>query len=211
MNSVKPWLDKVGKFSVEHVPCPHFSQAVNLSEARKGVIHTTEGGSVDGAMGVFKSHYAPQFLVGPGRILQLVQVGTIGAALVTHNFDTLVQVEVVGFSKTSLWLPDPEVLEPLAALMALCQTEYSIPLFHPWPDGDYGANGSHRTAGKWAKVPGWYGHGDAPVPDTHWDPGALEWTKVFAAARLNVELLVATRWTPPVAPARLCKAEGAKS
>lgn len=207
MNVVKPWLDRVGKFQVEHISCPHFSQGVNLAEARTGVLHTTEGSTAEGALGVFKQHFAPQFLVGPGRIIQMVQVGTIGAALRTHNFDALVQVEIVGFSKTSLWLPEPATLEALAALLATCQQEYGIPLSHPWPDGDYGAGGSHRGAGKWTRVAGWYGHGDVPLPDSHWDPGALEWTKVMEAARANLEILHGPAWSPPVPPARLCVEE----
>lgn len=43
MNQVKPWLDKVGSFQVEHLPCPHFSQGVELAAPRTGVLHTTEG------------------------------------------------------------------------------------------------------------------------------------------------------------------------
>lgn len=206
MNQIKPWLNTVGKYAVEHVPCPHFSEAVNLASARTGVLHTTEGSTADGALGVFRQHFAPQFLVGAGRIIQMVQVGTIGAALVHHNPDTVVQIEVVGFSKQELWLPDEETLDPLAALLAVCQTEYGIPLAHPWPDGDYGANNAHRSVGKWGRVAGWYGHGDVPLPDTHWDPGALQWTKLFERARGMTDILHGPGWIPPIEPARLCAA-----
>jgi hypothetical protein len=52
-----------------------------------------------------------------------------------------------------------------------------IPLVHPFPDGDFGLAGSsrrntHRKAGKFGKIAGWYGHGDMPDPDVHWDPGS---------------------------------------
>jgi hypothetical protein len=75
-------------------------------------------------------------------------------------------------------------LDALASLMNVCWHEWGIPLVHPFPDGDFGLAGSsrrntHRRAGKFGKIAGWYGHGDMPDPDVHWDPGALEWSKVF--------------------------------
>ena len=204
--SVRPFLETAGRFTVEQSPCPHFSQPVNLSGPRTGVIHTTEGDSIDGALSVFKQHFAPQFLVGPSRILQLVQVGTIGAALVTHNSDAIVQIEVVGFSKQTPWIFDDATLEPLAALLATIQHEYGVPLHHPWADGDYGLYGDnpHRHAGKWGVEAGWYGHGDVPEPDEHWDPGALQWSVLFAKAASLAGGITAPAWSPPAEPPRPC-------
>ena len=203
--SVKPYLDKVGKFTVEQLPCPHFSQPVNLNSPRTGVLHTTEGGW-DGSIGVFKSHYAPHFMIGAGRIAQLVQVGTIGAALVTHNWLALVQVEVVGFSKETPYMFDDATAEVIAAFMAECHSEYSIPLSRPWADGIYGkatANDPHRAENKFGRIAGWYGHGDMPSPDSHWDPGNLEWAKLFSAA-MAMEEAHADPTPPPIAPVRPC-------
>ena len=97
----------------------------------------------------------------------------------------IVQIEMIGFSKEKPWLPDDETLAALASLMAVCADEYGIPLEHPWPDGDFGKAGKnpHRSSGKYGKVPGWYGHGDCPSPDTHWDPGNLKWTEVLGMAK----------------------------
>jgi hypothetical protein len=209
--TIKPWLDKAGAFTVEHIPCPHFSQPVALDSARTGVLHTTEGGW-EGSLGVFKSHYAPHFMVGMDsslnkvRIAQLVQVGTIGAALVTHNWLAIVQVEMIGFSKETPWTPDDETAQALASLMAVCKAEYGIPLVHPWADGDFGRAGDnpHRHAGKWGIVAGWYGHADCPSPDTHWDPGNLQWSKILAAASAMTGVVDAPAWTPPPPPPRPC-------
>lgn len=205
MTQVRPYLEMAGRFTVEQIPCPHFSQPVDLDAPRTGVVHTTEGHWDDG-LAVFKTHFAPHFLVGAGRIAQLVQVGTIGAALVTHNDHAIVQIEVVSFSKQTLWLPDDTTTEALAALMATCQREYGIPLSHPWVDGDYGLYGDnpHRHAGKWGVVAGWFGHGDVPSPDDHWDPGALEWSRVFAHAAGMTDVTTAPAWTPPQPPVRPC-------
>lgn len=209
---VKPWLDAVGKFTVEHIGgIPHFNQPVDLAAPRSAVLHTTEGSTIEGAMGVFRQHFAPHFVLGKStdggvKILQLVQIGTIGAALVTHNDHAIVQVEMAGFSKETPWLPDDETADALASLMAACQREYGIPLTHPWADGDFGLAGDnkHRSAGKWGVVAGWYGHGDCPMPDTHWDPGALEWSKIFARAAAMTDETSAAPWTPPAEPARPC-------
>ena len=202
--SVKPWLDQAGKFTVEHIGgIPHFNTPVLLESPRTGVLHTTEGGWA-GSLAIFKEHFAPHFLLGfdadakKVRIAQLVQVGTIGAALKANNNRAIVQVEMIGFSKEQPWLPDDETVEALASLMAVCLAEYAIPLHRPWADGDFGSfgNNPHRTSGKYGQEAGWFGHGDCPNPDTHWDPGNLRWGDVLARAQKIADGLGA-----PVAPA----------
>jgi hypothetical protein len=188
---VKPWLDQAGTFPIVHIGgIPHFNEAVNLDAPRTGVLHTTEGGWI-GSLAVFKQHYAPHFMLGFNadagkvQIAQLVQVGTIGASLRANNAKAIVQIEMIGFSKTTPWLPDDTTLLALASLMAICEREYGIPSSRPWPDGDFGAAGNnpHRDSGNFGKIPGWYGHGDCPSPDTHWDPGNLKWNEVFTRAQ----------------------------
>jgi hypothetical protein len=191
MGNVTPWFTQAGKYKIEHIGgIPHFNIAVDLAAPRTGVLHTMEG-DFDSGLAVFKQHYAPHFIVGPGRIAQLVQIGTIGAALVTHNDHAIVQIEVAGFSKETLWDFDNSTTDALASLMALLQRELGIPLFHPWPDGDFGRYGDnpHRHAGKWGVVAGWYGHDDVPSPDVHWDPGNLEWSKLLAKASSMTDIL----------------------
>jgi hypothetical protein len=150
-------------------------------------------------LAIFKQHFAPHFMLGfdadaqQVRIAQLVQVGTIGAALKAHNNQAIVQIEMIGFSKENPWLPDDDTVAALASLMAVCASEYGIPLAHPWPDGDFGKAGAnpHRSSGKYGKLPGWYGHGDCPSPDTHWDPGNLEWSVVLGKAKQIADDLAA--------------------
>lgn len=202
--SIKPWLDQAGKFPIEHIGgIPHFNTPVLLESPRTGVLHTTEGGWA-GSMAIFKQHYAPHFMLGfdgdakKVRIAQLVQVGTIGAALKANNNRAIVQVEMIAFSQEKPWLPDDETAEALASLMAVCLIEYDIPLHRPWPDGDYGKFGDnpHRKSGAYGKEAGWFGHGDCPNPDTHWDPGNMRWSLVLARAQQIADTLAA-----PVAPA----------
>ena len=102
------WLTKAGTYTVEKMPMPHLSTAVDLAKPRVGVMHTTEGG-FDSALSVFRQHYAPHFMVGTDskghtRILQFVPLGTMASALQNHtggvetNRWAHVQIELVGRS-----------------------------------------------------------------------------------------------------------------
>lgn len=191
--TITPWITKAGKYPVAHTPCPYFKgEAVRLDVPRAGILHTTEGGW-DGSMGVFRRHFAPHFVVGldshkKPAIAQLVPVGTIGAAIVTHNNLAVVQIEMVGYAQDKPWLPDAETLDALASLMLTCRDVWGIALAHPWKDGDFGraSDNPHRHSGKLGTFCGWLGHGDCPLPDSHWDPGALKYSMVFARA-LEIE------------------------
>jgi hypothetical protein len=214
--SVKPWLDQAGRFPIDHIGgIPHFNQSVLLDAPRTGVLHTTEGGWA-GSLAIFKQHFAPHFMLGfdaaaqKVRIAQLVQIGTIGAALKAHNDQAIVQIEMIGFSKEQPWIPDDDTLEALASLMAVCASEYAIALSHAWPDGDFGKAGSnpHRASGKYGTVAGWYGHGDCPAPDTHWDPGNLKWSVVLDRATQILGTLGAPR-PPSAGPAAMAQARRA--
>ena len=209
--TVLPWLAKAGRFDVEHVGgIPHENASADFTAPPAAVLHTTEGGTIEGAMSVFRTHYAPQFVLGKDatgkvRILQLLQVGTLGLALEKHNALALVQVEMAGFSKETLWLPDDETGEALASLMAACKAEYGIPLSHPWADGDFGLAGyntPHRHSGNFGKVAGWYGHGDIP-DNQHWDPGDFRWSVIFTRAGAMPHASAAPTIAPP-APPRPC-------
>ena len=206
---LRQYLDKAGAFPVEQIPCPHFAQQVDLAAPPAGVLHTTEGNWA-GSLAVFKSHYAPHFLLGfdetdkKVRIAQLVPVGFIGAALVTHNWLARVQIEMIGYSQEKPWAEDDPTMTALASLMAVCQAEYGVPLTRAWPDSVYGrANAAdpHRNGGQFGKVAGWFGHGDCPSPDQHWDPGAFEWSVAFTTA---AQIEAGIPCPPPPAPSRPC-------
>ena len=211
--AIKPWLDQAGKFPVEHIGgIPHFNEAVPLGAPRTGILHTTEGGWA-GSLAVFQQHFAPHFMLGfdaqaqKVRIAQLVQVGTMGAAIKAHNNQALVQIEMIGFSKELPWLPDADTLEALASLFAVCAREYAIPLTRPWADGDFGKAGKnpHRSSGNYGTVAGWYGHGDCPSPDTHWDPGNLKWGVVLERANQILGTHGGGPASPPIGPIAMAR------
>lgn len=178
------WLTSACGHKVEHIPCPRPGQRVTLTAPPKGVLHTTEGSTVEGALAVFRQHYAPHFTVGVdrkgrGRILQHVPLGEMAAALENHpggvetNRVVRAQIEVVGFSKKTQWLPLQPTLGLLAKLLAELQAA-GIQLRHPYVK---------RDPQRWTVSNGWVGHVDVPE-NVHWDPGQLNYQRLFRLARL---------------------------
>jgi len=177
----KGWLTRAGKFRVEHYPCPNPGASVDLAAPPKGILHTIEG-SLESGLAVFRQHYAPTFTLGRDqrgkvRILQLVPLGTMGAALehsgnVETNSVCRVQIEIAGFSKHTLWLPDAGTVMALGALMKTLESVAQIPLRH---------SPINRNVLGWEKLAGWFGHADVPQ-NTHWDAGRIDYKALFAVA-----------------------------
>lgn len=195
---MKGWLAKAGPYKIERIPCRDYAGDVDVSAPATGVLHTTEGGSWDGLIAEFKGKFAPHFLVGPGRIAQLLPLGRAAAAL-KHpdgapptNGIARVQIEVIGFSQTKPYSFDLRTRDALAMLLAVLSDSSvaGIPLARPFTD-DMPAQPwattsfPRRLVGKWGKVAGWYGHVEVPN-NSHWDPGALQWTGLLSAARKNL-------------------------
>lgn len=191
---MKGWLTKAGPYKVVHMPCPRPGQPVDTLAPPAGVLHTIEG-SLDSGLCVFRKEYAPHFAVGAGRIVQMVPLGEMAAAL-EHPAGTQatnglarVQIELEGHSKTTRWKPDAKTLDTLAALLAVLERAdvAGIPLTRPfgdemppppWATRDF----YRRKAGLWGRREGWYGHVEIPN-NSHWDPGALAWGDLIRLAR----------------------------
>jgi hypothetical protein len=190
------WLTATtGGRTIEHIPCPNPGGLVDEHSPPAGVVHTVEG-SLESGLGVFRIHFAPHFILDGQRVIQLVPLGTMAAALenrpagVETNSITRAQIEVAGHSKEEPWLCDEATTETLADLLATLSHFAEIPLERPFPDAmpakpwatiDF----ARRKAGKWGHEAGWYGHVEVPENE-HWDPGALEWSTIISKARAMV-------------------------
>lgn len=191
------WLHYASTFKVEHVPFPHAGPLLpNATKVRRGVQHTTEGLTIEGALSAYKAHNdAPTFTVGHDakgrvRMLQHVPLGEAARALENHpdgvetNRVTIAQIELVAVSQTKPWLPEPAVADALASLYATLAAATGIPLVHVVnPD---------RAAMRWRRRSGWYGHADVPE-NNHVDPRGLDYLTLFALA---VEIPVHPTLTP---------------
>lgn len=184
------WLTTACGVHVEHLPCPRPGSSVDLTRPAAGVMHTIEG-SLAGGLAVFKQHFAPTFAVGGARIIQLVPLGEMAAALEhTANPPTngwaRVQIEVAGHSNEHPYRFDTQTETTLARLLAALHLLDVVPLHRPFPDlmppPPWAVPSfTRRGAGKWGKEAGWYGHVEIPE-NAHWDPGALEWTPLLNKA-----------------------------
>jgi hypothetical protein len=181
------WLTHVAGVKVERLYDGHCTgYPADLTVPPKGIGHTTEG-SFAGALGVFSYHYRPTFMLGRDgtriRIVQFCPIGEMAAALknqaggVETNRWARVQIELVGFSKYTPWLPKPAVEHVYAALLLQLRDSAGIPLHQCYPDGD-----GHRTISVWQRCAGWLGHRNVPEND-HVDPGAMRWSKLLADAQ----------------------------
>jgi hypothetical protein len=195
------WIDTIGHFQVERkeIPRPGNRSYFNNSHTRIGVLHTTESGSVQSAFQTLnQKHSAPHFIAGENRILQCRPVTKQAAALLSTsqynpNTDAALQIEMVGFSKQSLWLPPESSLAPVVAIMRWAAGDpLNIPLKRPvdtWLDDctdvklPWAVSSNARRQAKqiWPKVTGWYMHMEVPV-NNHWDCGALRLREMLAMA-----------------------------
>jgi|SRR5215213_1546868 len=187
------WLNKtVGGRTIQHIPCPNPGVPVNLSAPAVGVMHTIEG-SLGSGMSVFRRHFAPTFAHDGDRIIQLVPLGMMAAALenrpggVETNRIVRAQIETAGHSKEDPWLPEDGAADVLADLLATLHHAAEIPLTRPFseamPPKPWASDRfPRRHAGKWGKAAGWFGHVEVPE-NAHWDPGALKWNTVLRKAR----------------------------
>jgi len=137
----------------------------------------------------------------------------MAAALENHpggvetNSITRAQIEIAGRSREEPWSCDQATGEAVADLLATLLQAAEIPLERAFPDAmpakpwatyDF----ERRKAGKWGRVAGWYGHVEVPENE-HWDPGALEWSKLLDRAKdMGAErsLQVAPRAAPEKPP-----------
>lgn len=173
----------------------------------KGLIHTTEGFTLDSAMGAYRGNgYAPHVTIGPhpagGERTQRWQhypfssrSSTLADASggVRTNRLWVYQVEVVGTcddkwkSGKWAWLHVDNwpawYRDDVADLMADWEDWFGIPRrssvrFAPYPSS-YGKGASQRLSGtEFTAYTGWLGHQHAPE-NTHGDPGDLVITDLF--------------------------------
>jgi hypothetical protein len=191
------WLTAIGDFPVtrKEIKRPGGKPYFNNSHTMIGVLHTTEGDTIDGAFATLAAnHSAPHFIAGNGKIYQCRPLSVQAAALVNPaNTQAALQIEMVGHSKQTLWTPPDSSRLPVIAIMRWAAGEpLTIPLQRPtdaWLDDCSDCplpwavnNNKRRTAsGIWPIKKGWYMHMEVPG-NNHWDCGALRLRDMLAEA-----------------------------
>jgi hypothetical protein len=175
----------------------------------KVMIHTTEGGSVDGAIVAYKP-YPPHMVASyeANRVVQHIPLDLHSYALKSDDSDNdpLIQVEICGFAGSTNSWPDDKyrwlAKHVLAPIYRLRPFELQGPPqgFHGAGEGIVLASASSRirfTRAAWQNFGGIVGHQHAPAPDTHWDPGQLniDLLLTFLRAEVSQPILI-TNKTP---------------
>jgi len=194
------------------------AQVVNLSAKglalsggpRVAVWHTTETGKGTAAAvakGANMARWPAHLVWDPytGEIMQLLPANVAASALITHNRDgaVVVQVEAVGKAADA-----PLATSPLLGLDVILAWLDSHGVPRVWPAGAplaygaggapaYGAGNGQRDA--WGRS-GHYGHSQVPGND-HGDPGRVDlarWSPVPAAEAAPAGISL-SRWNEPPA------------
>lgn len=159
----------------------------------KGCLHTTEGGSIDGAIAAYSPY--PPHLVYDWRTRQRVQHVPLTLASYSakdgNDDDYMIQVELVGFARDTRGWSD-EALQRIAEDVARpLEQHFDIPrraIWHGFKDERDGVkpylssttSPIRITSAQLRDFSGWLGHQHLPAPDTHWDPGAFPIARMFA-------------------------------
>jgi hypothetical protein len=185
---MQDWLDGFERIAADraggtYIACPP-----------KGLLHRTEGSSIDGAIGAFRTTGSWPTITADSDARRKVQHYplSISARALAHpagsietNRANVVQIEWVGFSADSpdeaadhlAWL-GAEVVGPASRARGIpitCDVQFV------GSDG-YGTGAPQRLDdGAWLAYSGWLGHQHVPHND-HWDPGELNIAPILAAA-----------------------------
>lgn len=187
-------MTRIGEFNVERMegPRPGNQDYLPLGIGVSLVIgHTTEGSTVNGAVGTLRSNFsAPHFVIGERRIVQM-RPGWAQAATVRGDNSRAWQVEKVGFASQKVHRLTPATWDPDVALTRWFHEEQGVPLatVPGWRDdlSDITTilaieGNTRRLTGKALQHRGFVMHLDVPK-NSHWDEGAYDWSALFAEVR----------------------------
>lgn len=197
------WIDRIEDFRVEKREGrrPGGQAYLRLVNSTRQVIwHTTEGSSVDAAVETLRRNFScPHFVIGPNRIVQMRPLWAQAATVRGDNSRSW-QVEVVGFSKQGLWTPDEPTARAFAALLRFFRGRLDVPFRRPdgWRDDCRDIDGIWATTSnsrrRSRRAPGFAGHVmHLEWPEnTHWDQGAIAWSRMFELAKGDEDMAVLT-------------------
>ncbi|MBB3693169.1 hemopexin repeat-containing protein [Sphingomonas sp. BK580] len=156
----------------------------------RGVLHTTEGDGIDGAINEFVgTNFWPHLTIEPNthRVLQHISLSVGSRALsdkfMPDNAARAIQIEIVGRAQNT---PDwsQEQLSFVRDVMRSVEALVPIPRVSDrrFLDANgVNANPTNRMSlDEWKRFSGWCGHQHAPLED-HWDPGGIDIDTLLAS------------------------------
>ncbi|MFI1392670.1 hemopexin repeat-containing protein [Streptomyces griseoaurantiacus] len=154
----------------------------------RGVLHTTEGPTIAGALATFRStNFWPTLTIEPAtrRVVQHYSLNAGARALSDHataeNAARCVQIEIVGFAaQTPAWPPAhiAFVGEVVRAIDSLVPIPRESGMNFLDAAGVSSHPGNRMSVEEWKQFSGWCGHQHVPG-ESHWDPGGLDVSSVL--------------------------------
>jgi len=158
----------------------------------RGLLHTTEGSSLAGAVGSFRTtNFWPHLTIEPRTSTAVqhipLEVGAraLNSRATSKNAARCIQIEMVGFARqTPGWTPSQ--LDFVADVMR--QIEQMVPIPRTTSRAFLDESGvnhnpaNRMTVSEWERFSGWCGHQHSPG-DTHWDPGSIDIHGLLARMR----------------------------
>jgi len=194
----RTWVTTAGPNAVEKLDrTGRRSEIPHQRTVTKFLLHTIEGrypnnGDFEGGTSTLDSKgFWPHFIVardqsGAMRMAQYLPLSVGGYALRGNNRDGVIQVELGSKAGMPFTEVDPTITAAVKFLYAELQDAISIPnqVGAPmWLDSQgYGVDAPSRLSdAEFKAAEGLVGHSHAPI-DSHWDPGAIDPTKLLISA-----------------------------
>lgn len=170
-----------------------------LNVPKRGVLHTTEGSTLAGALAAYKSTGSySHFTLDENTVEQHAPINVAVTTLknaaggVETNRHGAIQIEVVGMATNPAW--SDKLFANLTALMTWIEQQTGIqphaPVFKAYPSS-YGLNNGIRfSADGWRNFNGWCGHQHVPEND-HGDPGAIDIARLLNRGNMAGDIISA--------------------
>jgi hypothetical protein len=167
----------------------------------KGCLHTTEGGSIAGALGAY-APYPPHGIYDwrSREKLQHIPLNLASySAMDGNDDDYMAQIELVGFAADTRSWPEQAWRNIAEDVVKPLEDHFGIPrraVWHGFKDGQDGiypyissaSSPIRLSAAQLRDFSGWLGHQHLPAPDNHWDPGAIRMDRIFTHLEDDVSL-----------------------
>jgi hypothetical protein len=143
--------------------------------ATKGILHTTEGGSIESNVSGFRgNNFWPHLIVDPSTetLVQCLAFDRAARALPLHNADAGVQIEIVSRAAGAPTWSESEMFY-LWKVMREVEIHTAIPRQSYIQFDSSGQNRFRMTLADFQRFQGWCGHQHAPDGGDHWDPGGI--------------------------------------
>lgn len=181
----------------QRVVIPGAMGQTHLAQVRKLCWHTTEGGSIEGAVSVYLARRVPPHLtVDPDedRVVQHIPLDRAAYALHAVDQTGVIQVEIVGYAREARYWSDTRlrwlgervaapIFEACPAINRHLVVATRDELTNTDPPLASARSPIRMRRLDWDRFTGMVTHQVAPAPNNHWDPGALDLTAIAAHGR----------------------------